>query len=149
LPLPRSAVFPFFASAENLAAITPPELEFRLVTPVPIEMRAGTLLDYSIRIAGVRLRWRSEITHWDPPHAFVDTQARGPYARWVHTHTFTAVGGETHVDDVVEYRLRFGPLGRLAHPLVRRQLDHIFRFRSQAIRHLLCPPTPQGPAPPV
>lgn len=140
VPLPRAAVFPFFASAENLAAITPPELGFRLVTPLPIDMREGTLLDYTIRIAGIRLLWRSAITLWDPPHAFVDTQAQGPYAHWAHLHRFTETDGETTIEDVVDYRLPFGILGRLGHPWVRRRLDHIFRFRSVAVRRLLEPP---------
>ncbi len=141
VPLPRSAVFPFFAAAENLAAITPPELGFRLVTPRPIAMREGTRLDYTIRIAGVRLRWRSEITLWDPPHAFVDTQTRGPYAHWAHLHRFTETDGVTTIEDVVDYRLPFGMLGRLGHAWVRRRLDHIFRFRAAAVLRLLPPPT--------
>ena len=131
LPHPREAVFPFFAAAANLEAITPPQLRFRILTPQPITMAMGLLIDYRLRINGLPVRWTSEISTWEPPFRFVDQQRRGPYRRWYHVHEFVDEGDSTLVTDRVEYEV---PGGRLAHDwLVRRQLMRIFTYRRSAI----------------
>lgn len=137
IPLPRDEVFPFFAAAENLERITPPELRFRIVTPLPIDMCAGALIDYRLRLGGVSFGWRTEITEWDPPHAFTDSQLRGPYHTWIHRHLFEAVDGGTRMVDEVRYRLPLWPLGQVALPVVRAQLGRIFRYRRGAMERLL------------
>ncbi len=129
--LPRSPeeVFPFFADARNLEAITPPWLEFRILTPDPIEMRAGARIDYRLRLHGIPLRWRTEITVWEPPHRFVDEQIRGPYRRWVHEHTFTECPGGCEMRDRVRYAV---PGGRWVHALfVKKEVGRIFDHRSR------------------
>jgi len=130
LPRPRDEVFAFFSDAANLEALTPPWLHFRILTPKPIAMRAGTLIDYSIRVHGLPISWQSEITVWDPPHRFVDVQRRGPYRRWVHTHSFGDTNGGTIVGDVVEFDVA---LSFAAGWFVTRDVRKIFAFRKQAL----------------
>ena len=138
LPLPLNDVFPFFADATNLQAITPPWLRFHVLTPEPIPMRVGQHIDYRLRVRGVPLRWQSEITAWNPPHRFVDEQRRGPYKRWHHEHMFMERGGGTVIFDRVEYALYGGPLAPLVHTLiVRSDVERIFRFRGEAIERAL------------
>lgn len=132
LPSKRDHVFPFFADALNLELITPPWLSFRVLTPQPVAMGRGALIDYRLRLHGIPFRWRTEITEWDPPHRFVDEQRRGPYRLWVHTHTFREQGSGTLCRDQVDYAV-FG--GRLIDRLfVRRQVRQIFAYREEALR---------------
>jgi ligand-binding SRPBCC domain-containing protein len=132
---PLEEVFGFFSDPRNLERITPPFVRFRIVTPTVLEMREGVLIDYALRIRGLPMRWRSEITSWDPPHLFVDTQVHGPYRRWVHEHRFTSLGEKTLVEDRVEYSV---PGGRFVHRLfVRRDVERIFAYRATALKRLL------------
>ena len=137
LPLPRDEVFAFFSAAENLERITPPELKFKIVTPLPIAMREGALIDYQLGLGGVSFGWRTLITKWEPPMRFVDVQLKGPYAVWEHTHEFDEVPGGTRLRDQVRYRLPFGVLGLVALPVVRWQVGRIFAYREEVIRRLL------------
>lgn len=134
LPEKRDKVFAFFADAGNLEAITPPWLNFRILTPRPIAMQAGTLIDYRLRLHGLPVRWRTLISTWSPPEVFVDEQMRGPYRQWIHTHTFTEKDGGTRCADRVVYSV---PGGELVHRLfVRRQVQAIFAYRREAMRRL-------------
>jgi len=129
LPRPREEVFAFFADAANLERLTPPWLHFRILNP-HIVIARGVLIDYRLKIHGVPLRWQSEISRWDPPRTFDDEQRKGPYRRWVHTHTFEEERGGTRVGDSVEFEV---PFEWIAGRFVMRDVQAIFTFREQAL----------------
>lgn len=128
---PLREVFAFFADPANLARITPPWLHFSIRSPQPVVMAPGALIDYAIHVHGIPMKWRSEITAWDPPHGFVDEQRVGPYRYWIHEHRFETSGGRTVVHDHVRYAV---PGGELVHRLfIKRDLDRIFSYRERVL----------------
>ena len=134
VPQPVEQTFEFFADASNLEAITPPWLRFRIVTSQPVEMAQGTLIDYSLRLHGIPIRWRTEISVWSPPFSFIDRQLHGPYHLWEHTHTFEARDGGTVVRDDVDYLARGGRL--VERLFVRPDLRRIFEYRNRRFGRL-------------
>ena len=125
--------FAFFADAWNLERLTPPWLEFRILTPRPLLMGEGAILDYRIRLRGVPIPWRTRIDVWEPGRRFVDRQVRGPYRWWHHEHRFEATPHGTRVIDRVEFlpRLRCVTAG-----LVARDVARIFAYRRQALTEI-------------
>lgn len=129
LPQPREIVFAFFSDAFQLERITPEWLHFQILTPPPISMGKGCLIDYRIRLRGIPIRWKTEITHWEPPFSFVDQQLKGPYRLWEHLHSFEETSEGTRMTDRVRYRV---PGGRLVNwLLVQKDIERIFRFREE------------------
>lgn len=139
MPLSIERAFDHHGDALNLEPMTPPWLHFQVTTPGPPKLRAGTVLDYRLRLHGLPVRWRTLIEIWEPPVRFVDRQIRGPYSLWEHTHLFEAVEPDTTIiRDRVRYAMPYGPLGALAHALfVRRDLERIFDFRREALESAL------------
>ena len=135
LPFPKERVFSFFSRPENLESLTPPWLSFSIVTPPPIRMCEGALIDYKLSVRGIPLKWRSEITVWDPPHRFVDEQRRGPYRTWVHEHRFEEVDGGMRVTDHVTYSVLGGALVRRL--FVLPDLERIFDYRQERLQVLV------------
>ena len=137
VPHPVDRVFPFFAEARNLERITPPLLGFSVTNQEPIEMRAGAIIQYRLKLHGLPVDWLTRIDEWEPGVRFVDQQLVGPYRLWHHTHTFEPRGESTLMRDTVRYALPLWPLGELAMPLVRRDLKQIFDFRRDSVGALL------------
>jgi ligand-binding SRPBCC domain-containing protein len=132
VPIDVTRVFAFVADAANLARLTPPWLRVRVEIELPATLTPGRLIDYRLRPCGVPMRWRSEITEWDPPHRFVGEQRRGPFRWWIHTHTFLPHEAGTEVEDVVDYDPRGSWLVHAAFfgPALRRT----FKYRAVALR---------------
>lgn len=137
LPKEPKQVFSFFSNAENLEALTPPWIKFKIMTPMPIEIGKGTLIDYKLKVHGLPIKWRTEIAEWSPPYHFVDTQLRGPYNLWHHTHSFTAVDGGTLCADEVRYSPKGGSI--INKLFVEKDVRNIFDYRKQQLENLLSP----------
>jgi ligand-binding SRPBCC domain-containing protein len=127
-------VFSFFSDVHNLERMTPGWLGFRILGSPPEPLREGAVIDYTIRLAGVPVRWRTRIVDWQPGRLFSDLQERGPYSLWEHTHSFREVAGGVLMRDEVRYALPLGPLGGLAHAVaVRASLGRIFDYRFDVL----------------
>lgn len=134
LPQAPEELFAFFSDAHNLQVITPAFLRFHVLTPKPIDMHAGTLIEYRLKVRGVPIRWLTKITEWEPPHRFVDEQLRGPYRLWQHEHSFTEHDGATKIRDHLEFRSRGGPVAPILHRLfVNRDVESIFQYRTRVL----------------
>ncbi|MGB0717294.1 MAG: SRPBCC family protein [Phycisphaerae bacterium] len=135
IPAPLETVFPFFADAANLEVLTPDFLHFHIVTPQPLEMAVGLNIDYRLRMHGLPMRWRSEITVWEPPYRFMDVQKKGPYRWWRHEHRFIDRGANTIVEDEISYGV---PFRMILHPLfIKRDLLTIFNYRLSQMHKIL------------
>ncbi|MEA3186710.1 MAG: hypothetical protein QOD99_540 [Chthoniobacter sp.] len=126
----------FFSNPRNLSRITPPALDFRVLSVLPAKIHAGLLIQYRVRpLFGFAITWLTEIAHVATPHYFVDDQRTGPYRLWHHEHFFAELeGSNVEIRDRVTYALPFGPFGDLLHrPVVRPQLEAIFAYREKAV----------------
>ncbi|HXC52915.1 MAG TPA: TIGR01777 family oxidoreductase [Candidatus Limnocylindrales bacterium] len=136
--LSQDDVFKFFSDAKNLEMITPSFLRFRVVKLPDEGLHEGAIIEYRLRLRGIPIRWRTRIDVWDPPRTFVDTQQKGPYRSWRHTHEFEPLDGGTLVRDTVRYELPFGALGELvAGRGVDRDVALIFAYRRTRLLELL------------
>jgi ligand-binding SRPBCC domain-containing protein len=146
---PLLQTFDVFKNPANLARITPSWLNFQVLTK-DVAMRQGAEIEYNIRWLGLPMHWKTLISQYEPPNYFVDEQAQGPYALWVHRHTFESTPTGTKVGDHVSYALPFGMLGEMAHRvMVKKQLEAIFRFRQREIGNLLAAKTVEVMAPAI
>ena len=148
LARPIDEVFAFFGDAFNLQRITPRFLDFRIITPAPIVMGVGTLIDYRIKLRGVPIRWRTRIAAWEPSRRFVDEQLKGPYRVWIHEHTFESQSRDGVAGTLCRDRVQYDvPGGALVHrTLMRPDLERIFRYRQSAMQKIISGPADRGHA---
>lgn len=141
VPLKKEDLFPFFAEAKNLEAITPSSLNFKIKSVSTEKMQKGTLIDYVLKIHGVPVSWKTLIEDWNPSQSFTDTQLKGPYSLWHHTHEFLDVPGGTLMCDKVHFRIPFGYIGWLAgRAFVMSDVRKIFSYRRKKIYDLFVKP---------
>ena len=128
----------FFSDPGNLAYITPPEMNFKILFPNPMpSMYPGMIIRYLVSpLFKIRMEWITEITHVSMHNYFIDLQLKGPYKIWHHQHHFEVVGDEVKMTDIVTYVLPLGKIGELvAGAMVRRKIKAIFEHRKKVIEH--------------
>lgn len=145
LPITLQQAWDFFSSPKNLATITPDSLDFRIKSDLPDKMYAGMMIRYTVKpLLGIPVTWVTEITHVEEGKYFVDEQRVGPYSIWHHQHFFREIPGGVEMTDIVDYRLPFGPLGRIMHgPVVKPRLKQIFDYRWNKLIELYGPFQPK------
>ena len=133
---PIEEVFSFFSNPENLSTITPSKLNFNILTPKPIKMYKGQVIDYTIRLLRIKIHWRTLITEYNPPFLFIDQQIKGPYILWHHKHEFKNVNDGVEIIDTVKYIIPFSIFGRILHRIwIKRNLENIFKYRKIIINN--------------
>lgn len=140
LPISLDEAWEFFSSPLNLKKMTPPEMDFEITSDYKNEkMFAGMIIEYIVRpVLALPMRWVTEITHVKEKEYFVDEQRFGPYALWHHKHTFRVENDKLIMEDLVNYALPFGLLGRIAHRLfVKKRVEEIFNYRTIALNKMI------------
>jgi len=134
---PLSEVFEFFSNAENLNKITPPDMQFKILTPLPIIIKKGTLIDYKIKVNGIPLNWQTEITEFEVNKRFIDKQLKGPYRVWIHEHTFEEKDGKTIMNDHVQFLSPGWFLEPIINKLfIEKKVKGIFAYREKILTNL-------------
>ena len=131
---PLSEVFDFFKDAKNLEKITPEYLQFKVLSMNTKDIKEGSLINYKLKLRGIPFKWKTLISKFKENDMFIDQQEKGPYKKWVHTHTFSEVNGGTLINDHVVYKLPLGSVGRIvAGRFVKNDVENIFSYRKEVI----------------
>lgn len=138
LPITIEKAWEFLANPKNLKKITPGYMSFDIISGDDKPMFAGQIIQYIVTpIFGIRTTWVTEITHVVENEYFVDEQRFGPYTLWHHKHFIKPIKGGVEMEDIIDYKVPFGFIGRLVHPyLVKPKLIEIFNFRTKYLNKL-------------
>lgn len=135
LPISQSEAWAFFSNPKNLKVITPDYMGFHIQSGADRNMFGGQIIEYIVTpLFGIKTKWITEITHIREGEYFVDEQRFGPYSLWHHKHFFKEIEGGIEMEDLLHYKLPFGILGQMVHPiLVKPKLDEIFEYRKNKL----------------
>lgn len=139
LPISREEAWDFFSSPKNLSRITPPEMDFKILTEILDKViYDGMTIDYKVKpMLGIPVHWQSKLYNIQLEKRFTDRQIIGPYKVWEHTHTFTGHPQGVLMTDVINYQLPFGFLGKiLEKAFVGNKVAAIFTYRKKILEQL-------------
>lgn len=138
LPISPQEAWDFLSDPKNLKTITPDYMGFDILSGADRPMFEGQIIQYIVTpVAGIKTKWVTEITHVKKGEYFVDEQRFGPYSLWHHKHFIKPIEGGVEMEDIIDYKLPFGILGQLVHPLlVKSKLKEIFDYRKKKLIEL-------------
>ncbi len=138
LPITINEAWDFLSSPKNLKTITPNYMSFDIISGDDKPMFAGQIIQYIVTpVLGIKTNWVTEITHVVDQKYFVDEQRFGPYALWHHKHFIKPIEGGVEMEDIIDYKIPLGFLGKLMHPLlVKPKLAEIFNYRTKKLNEL-------------
>jgi ligand-binding SRPBCC domain-containing protein len=138
LPITLDEAWAFLCNPANLSKLTPKEMKMTIISGADRPMYAGQVLQYSVTpLPGFKTKWVSEITQYEEKKYFVDLQLYGPYAFWHHKHFVHEIEGGVEMEDIIDYKVPLGILGRLVHPfLVKPKLEAVFNYRKEQLEQL-------------
>ena len=135
LPISVNKAWDFLSSPINLKKITPEYMGFNIISGADRKIYPGQIIQYIVTpLFGIKTKWVTEITHVQENKYFVDEQRFGPYALWHHKHFIKPIEGGIEMEDIVDYKIPFGLIGQLAHPiLIKPKLREIFDYRHDKL----------------
>ena len=138
IPITMNQAWEFLSSPANLKTITPDYMGFHILSGADRPMFPGQIIQYIVTpVMGIKTKWVTEITHVKDKEYFVDEQRFGPYALWHHKHFIKPIDGGVEMEDIIDYKIPFGILGRMVHPfLVKPKLEEIFEYRQKKLVEL-------------
>ncbi len=138
LPISVDQAWNFLSNPKNLKIITPNYMSFDIISGDDKPMFAGQIIQYIVTpVFGIKTNWVTEITQVVDKKYFVDEQRFGPYALWHHKHFIKPIEGGVEMEDIIDYKVPFGFIGRMLHPiLVKPKLTEIFNYRTTKLIEL-------------
>lgn len=137
-PLPREAVFDFFANPANMHSFYGGSRRFRLLRHGgQVSVGAQTWLEMGVfGCMPVVLGFRHTV--YEPPRRFAEAIIHGPFSQFTHTHEFDLHGCETLVRDTLDIELPWQYGGALStHIVVAPMVRRMFAERARIIEHVV------------
>ncbi len=128
----------FFSNPRNLQEITPSYMGFKIKSGADRKAYPGQVIRYTVSpLFNIPMEWVTELSQVVEQSYFIDEQRIGPYQFWHHKHFFTATDEGVHMEDVLDYKLPLGIIGKLMHAIyVKNKLKHIFDYRENKLKEL-------------
>ncbi len=131
----REELFAFHANPENIKIVTPPYIKTKLLFVSDNPLVAGSSIQLKSVRFGIPQEWLVKVTDYNAPSYFTDTQLKGPFKLFKHTHKFESSINGTILTDVVYYIPKGNFLGKLVKSFIHKELVKMFDYRHWATKN--------------